>query len=141
MTVKKRISIAAAILGHKGGSRNTEAQKEAHKKSIQIARTYLTPEMLKGTPESRRAAQLTIPEEKRRERSSKAGKLRWSKRPAPAMTQEELALLTAGMTAKQIAETFGVSYGKVLSWRRKANLVGINEADAKKIREWHAQQR
>ena len=137
-TKQETISLAAAILGRKGGSQNTEAQKKAHsevgKKTIAIALSALTGETPEETKALRRAAQMTIPEKERISRAAHAVKARWSRREAPGMSNDEFRKLTGDLTAQEIADAIGVSYSKVISWRRKSNPVRITVEDAEKVR-------
>ena len=136
----KTISLAAAIMGKKGGSMNTEAQKRARsesgKKNVLLAHAALHGNSSEETKTLYRAAQLTIPEAERKSRASAAGKLRWSNREPPGMTNDEFRLLAARFTAKELAAGLGVSYAKVLTWRRMVNPIRINAEDAKRIRAW-----
>lgn len=137
----KTLSAAAALLGRKGGSRNTEAQRKAHSEAVRLANAALTGKTPEETRALRRAAQMKVPAEKRSANASVAGKRRWSNREKPDMSNDEFRELVGAFTAKEIAEGVGVSYAKVLTWRRKANPIPIKNADAARIREWVAAQK
>lgn len=138
-TSNKTLSLAAALLGKKGGSMNTEAQKKAHsetgKKTIKYAHAALTGKTSEETRQLHRDAQMTIPEGDRKTRARNAVAARWAKREA-GMSNDEFREIAAAFTAKELAAGLGVSYGKVLTWRRKVNPIRINAEDAKRIRAW-----
>ena len=126
------LSLAASILGKKGGSMRTEKQHAAH---VENARKLNDCDV----SERNRRAALAIPEDDRKSRARAAVAARWAKRDAetgPGMDQSEFRRLTTGMTAAAIADALGVTYSKVVSWRRRSNPVKIGEADAKRIRAW-----
>ena len=128
----KAISLAASIMGKKGGSMRTEKQHAAH---VENARRLNDCDV----PERNRKAALMIPEADRKARAAAAVKARWAKRDAeagPGMNQAEFRRLTDGMTAQEIADAVGVTYSKVVSWRRRSNPVKIGAEDAGRIRAW-----
>ena len=127
-TSNKTLSLAAALLGKKGGSMNTEKQHTAH---VEAARKLNSGDV---SPRNRKAAQ-TIPEDDRKTRARNAVAARWAKRDA-GMSNDEFREIAAQFTAKELAAGLGVSYGKVLTWRRKVNPIRINAEDAKRIRAW-----
>ena len=135
----KAISLAASIMGKKGGSMRTEKQQNARSVNLRKARSVLALLPDKERQELRRAAQLTIPEADRKARAAAAVKARWAKRDAEAghgMDHAEFRRLTDGMTAQEIADAVGVTYSKVVSWRRRSNPVKIGAEDAGRIRAW-----
>lgn len=112
------LSIAAALMGKKGGSMNTEAQKTAHstagKKNIIAANASLTGNTPEETWELRHKAQYTIPEADRKARARTAVTARWGKREA-GMSNEAFRELTAHLTAQEIADGIGATAAKVSS--------------------------
>ena len=85
----------------------------------------------------RRAAAAKVSPEVRRECGKKGMAARWAKyKPDEnvGMTNDEFRTLLADMTAQQIADALGITYAKVLTWRRKANPIRIGIEDAAKIR-------
>ena len=131
------ISLAASIMGKKGGQSRSAKKVAAAQENIQKALRMLTADDRKGTFEARRAAQLTIPEADRKARAVAAVRARWAKRDRtsePGMDNAEFRKLTSRWTATEIAEGIGVGYSRVVSWRRLANPVRIGAEDAKRIR-------
>jgi len=124
------LSLAASIMGKKGGSMRTEKQHAAH---VANARKLNDCDV----SERNRNAALTIPEADRKARAVAAVRARWAKRDRtsePGMDNAEFRKLTSRWTATEIAEGIGVGYSRVVSWRRLANPVRIGAEDAKRIR-------
>jgi len=131
------LSLAASIMGKKGGSMRTDKQQNARSVNLKKARNVLDSMPSEERHELKRAAQLTIPEADRKARAVAAVRARWAKRDRtsePGMDNAEFRKLTSRWTATEIAEGIGVGYSRVVSWRRLANPVRIGAEDAKRIR-------